>query len=314
VPFSLPRILREAARTIAPKAVEKKLPLAVHCQPAVPEWVRGDPTRLRQVLVNLLGNAVKFTEHGEISVSAAPLGDSPQCMGVEFSVRDAGIGIPKEKQGLIFEPFQQADGSTTRRYGGSGLGLAICAQLVQKMGGRIWVESEPGRGSVFHFTAQFTPATAGDVPENANAAAQRPSALSSMPPLRILLVEDNRINQKIATRLLEGEGHRVTTAENGKQGVESFREGGFDMILMDVQMPEMDGLEATRAIRGLEGGTGRHIPIIAMTAHAMKGDREACLEAGMDAYVSKPVVVADLRQAILDVTSRLAQPGAEPRA
>ncbi len=314
VPFSLPRILREAARTIAPKAVEKKLPLAVHCHPAVPEWVRGDPTRLRQVLVNLLGNAVKFTEHGEISVSAAPLGDSPQSMGVEFSVRDAGIGIPKEKQGLIFEPFQQADGSTTRRYGGSGLGLAICAQLVQKMGGRIWVESEPGRGSVFHFTAQFTPATAGDVPESANAAAERAPAPSSMPPLRILLVEDNRINQKIATRLLEGEGHRVTTAENGKQGVESFREGGFDMILMDVQMPEMDGLEATRAIRGLEGGTGRHIPIIAMTAHAMKGDREACLEAGMDAYVSKPVVVADLRQAILDVTSRLAQPGAEPRA
>jgi len=301
VPFSLPRILQEAARNIAPRAAEKKLAVTVHCQPGVPEWVRGDPMRLRQVLVNLLGNAVKFTAEGEISLNAAPLE-----AGVEFSVRDTGIGIAPEKLGLIFEPFRQADGSTTRRYGGSGLGLAICAQLVRMMGGRIWVESGPGQGSVFHFTVPFATAKAGDVPQSARTVAE--SALPPTPALRILLVEDNRINQKIATRLLEGLGHRVVAAENGRQGVERFRQGGFDLILMDVQMPEMDGWEATRAIRDLEAGSERHIPIIAMTAHAMKGDREKCLEAGMDGYVSKPVGVADLRQAILNVTGGLVEP------
>jgi signal transduction histidine kinase/ActR/RegA family two-component response regulator len=301
VSFSLPRILQEAARNIGPKAAEKDLTVTVRCQPGVPDWVRGDPMRLRQVLVNLLGNAVKFTAGGEISLNAAAC-DS----GVEFSVRDSGIGIAPEKLGVIFEPFRQADGSTTRRYGGSGLGLAICAQLVRMMGGRIWVESQPGRGSVFHFTVPFGAARAGDVPQSAH-----PAAESSVPPtnaLRILLVEDNRINQKIATRLLEGEGHRVVGAENGKQGVERSREGGLDLILMDVQMPEMDGFEATRAIREFEAGSGRHIPILAMTAHAMKGDKEKCLEAGMDGYVSKPVVVADLRRAILEATGGLVQP------
>jgi len=297
VPFSLKRIVQEAVRNIGPKAAEKNLAVTIHCQPGVPDWVRGDPMRLRQVLVNLLGNAVKFTAKGEISLSAAPF-DS----GVEFSVRDSGIGIAPEKLGLIFEPFRQADGSTTRRYGGSGLGLAICAQLVRMMGGRIWVESEPGHGSVFHFTVPFVAAGATDAPQGA-----RPTAESTASPttaLRILLVEDNRINQKIATRLLEAEGHRVVGAENGKQGVERYREGGFDLVLMDVQMPEMDGFEATRAIRELERDTGRHLPILAMTAHAMKGDREKCLAAGMDGYVSKPVVVADLRQAIQEAASR----------
>jgi signal transduction histidine kinase/ActR/RegA family two-component response regulator len=301
VPFSLSRILQEAARNIAPKAAEKKLAVTVHCHPGVPEWVRGDPTRLRQVLVNLLGNAVKFTAEGEIALSAAPLGS-----GVEFSVRDTGIGIAPEKLCLIFEPFRQADGSTTRRYGGSGLGLAICSQLVRMMGGRIWVDSDPGRGSVFHFTVSFAVAKAGDASHSARTVVE--SELPPISALRILLVEDNRINQKIATRLLEGQGHRVSTAENGRQGVGRFRAGGFDLILMDVQMPEMDGWEATRAIRDFEAGSGRRIPIIAMTAHAMKGDREKCIEAGMDGYVSKPVVVEDLRQAILDVTGRLVEP------
>ena len=294
VPFSLQRILQEAARNIGPKAAEKNLAVTVNCQPGVPDWVRGDPTRLRQVLVNLLGNAVKFTAAGEISLTAATLDG-----GVEFSVRDSGIGIAPEKLGLIFEPFRQADGSTTRRYGGSGLGLAICAQLVRMMGGRIWVESEPGHGSVFHFTVPFAAAGAGDAPQGA-----RPASEPTAPPtpaLRILLVEDNRINRKIATRLLEGEGHRIVGAENGREGLERYREGGFDLLLMDVQMPEMDGFEATRAIRDLEAGSGRRTPIIAMTAHAMKGDREKCLEAGMDGYVSKPVVIADLRQAIREV-------------
>ncbi|MGD0013235.1 MAG: ATP-binding protein [Bryobacteraceae bacterium] len=300
VPFSLPEAIKQATKTMLPRATEKKLTLTVHCHPETPEWVVGDPVRLRQVLINLLGNAVKFTDHGEVSVSAEPLPGSPQGLGVQFSVSDTGIGIAPGKQRLIFEPFRQADGSTTRRYGGSGLGLAICAQLVSMMGGRIWVESEPGRGSHFHFTIQFAPVEAAEVPRGVHAAVKSTGSSPPAPSLRILLVEDNRINQKIATRMLESHGHRVTTAENGRQGVDQFRTGGFDVILMDVQMPELDGLEATRAIRDLEAGTGSRIPIIAMTAHVMKGDRERCLEAGMDGYLSKPMAAEDLRQAILD--------------
>jgi len=256
VPFALGGVLEEAARAVAPRAAEKKLALTVHCHPGTPEWVVGDPVRLRQVLINLLGNAVKFTDRGEVSVSAEPLPGSPQGLGVQFSVSDSGAGIPQEKQRLIFEPFRQADGSTTRRYGGSGLGLAICAQLVPMMGGRIWVESEPGRGSRFHFTIQFAPVEAAEIPQSADTAAESAGSSPPAPSLRILLVEDNRINQKIATRILESDGHRVTTAENGRQGVDQFRTGGFDVILMDVQMPELDGLEATRAIRDLKLARG----------------------------------------------------------
>jgi len=300
VPFSLREVLEEARRAIAPRAAEKELALTVHWHAGTSEWAGGDPVRLRQVLINLLGNAVKFTDRGDVSMSAEPLPDSPHGAGVHFSVSDTGIGIAKEKQRLIFEPFRQADGSMTRRYGGSGLGLAICAQPVRMMGGRIWVESEPGRGSVFHFTAEFTPVEAGEIARSADTAAELAGTSPPAPSLRILLVEDNRINQKIATRMLENQGHRVATAENGRQGVDRFRDGCFDAILMDVQMPEMDGFEATQAIRTLEAGTGHRIPIIAMTAHAMKGDRERCLEAGMDGYVSKPVAAEDLRTAILD--------------
>jgi signal transduction histidine kinase/CheY-like chemotaxis protein len=301
-PFSLRGVLEEARRAIAPKAAEKKLALTVRCHAGTSEWVGGDPVRLRQVLINLLGNAVKFTDRGEVSMSAEPLPGSPGGLGVHFSVSDTGIGIAKEKQRLIFEPFRQADGSMTRKYGGSGLGLAICSQLVRMMGGRIWVESEPGRGSVFHFTVQFAPVEAAKIPQSARTVAESSGVSRPAPGLRTLLVEDNLINRKIAARMLESHGHHVTTAENGREGVDRFRDGGFDAILMDIQMPEMDGFEATRAIRHLEAGTGRRIPIIAMTAHTMKGDRERCLEAGMDGYVSKPIAAEDLRKAILEAT------------
>ena len=298
VPFSLGGILEEAARTIAPKAEEKNLALRVRLGPGSPEWVGGDPARLRQVLINLMGNAVKFTARGEVAVSVAPGPESPDGLNVEFSVSDSGIGISPEKRRVIFEPFRQADGSTTRKYGGSGLGLAICAQLVPMMGGRIWVESEPGRGSVFHFTAQFARVASGQIPRRPDAASE--SALPDQPALslRILLADDNLINRKIAIRMLESQGHSVTTAENGRECVERFQEGGCDVILMDVQMPEMDGFEATQAIRELEAASRRHTPVIAMTAHAMKGDRERCLAAGMDGYVAKPVSAQDLRRAL----------------
>jgi len=210
---------------------------------------------------------------------------------LHYAVSDTGIGIPVEKQQLVFQAFSQADGSTARRFGGTGLGLTIAAKLVAMMGGRIWVESEPGQGSTFHFTAQFVvnhavvPAAheAPAVPM-ADAPAATPARLG-----RVLLAEDNRVNQHLATRLLENMGHHVTLARNGRQAVEAHRRDAFDLILMDVQMPDMDGLEATALIRQAEQGTGRRVPIVALTAHAMQGDREKCLAAGMDAYVSKPL-------------------------
>ena len=308
VPFSLGGAIQEAVRTVAPKAEEKKLALSVRVEPGSPEWVKGDPVRLRQVLVNLLGNAVKFTARGEVDVSVAPLAGWLQGLAVQFSVSDSGIGIPPEKQRLIFEPFRQADGSTTRKYGGTGLGLAISAQLVRMMGGRIWVDSEPGRGSVFHFTAQFAPVEAGEIPRSPASAGESGVPDQPAPSLRILLADDNLINRKIAVRMLESQGHSVTTAENGRECVERFQEGGRDVILMDVQMPEMDGFEATQAIRELEAASRRHTPVIAMTAHAMKGDRERCLGAGMDGYVSKPVAAEDLRQALQEAMASRGAP------
>jgi signal transduction histidine kinase/CheY-like chemotaxis protein/HPt (histidine-containing phosphotransfer) domain-containing protein len=446
--------LADAIKPLALRAHQKGLELAVDIQPDVPEQVVVDPVRLRQIVINLVNNALKFTDQGEVIVevkcedpsfahSGGP-GDREDEL-LRFSVRDSGIGIPPAKQGLIFEPFCQADGSTTRKYGGTGLGLTISARLVELMGGRIWVESEMGKGSTFHFTTRVRPTTmrnreakagieglrvllADDNPTSRRilesllrrwrlnpttadggeaairlldaAAAQgqpfplvildagmpgrdgfevaeyiqrrpdlaqfvllllsspdhrlesdrcralnvaahlskpvRPSdlwdtiittvagsergpfeaeaslvvAAAKASPLRVLLVEDNAVNQQLAAHTLGRQGHHVTIAANGRQalallGVEtaaSATTGGtpppFDIVLMDVQMPEMDGLETTAAIRAHERGSGRHIPILALTAHAMKGDREDCLAAGMDGYLCKPIQAAELRSAI----------------
>jgi two-component system, sensor histidine kinase and response regulator len=456
-PFDVRESLGDTLNTLALRAHQKGLELACHIAPEVPETVIGDPVRLRQILINLVGNAIKFTDRGEVVVdvqmqdekvvgwaeSSRPTGggvvgleDSgpPTSCTLHFSVRDTGIGIPADKQAMIFAAFVQADGSTTRRYGGTGLGLAISSRLVQRMGGRIWVESEPGKGSAFHFTAHFVRHKAAlerparqepgrlrglsvlvvddnatnrfilaetltqwqmrpTTVENAAAALEalesayrcgEPFALVLLdahmpemdgfmlaerihehpdltgatvmmlssasgtlearrceklglaaylskpikqaelyrailaalgspemrpqpppPPsprggrsLRLLLAEDNLVNQKLAVRLLEQQGHRVVVTANGREAVEAVQRQPFDLVLMDVQMPEMDGFEATAAIRQAERGTGRHLPILAITAYAMKGDRERCLESGMDGYVSKPIQPRELSEMI----------------
>ncbi|HKV42681.1 MAG TPA: DAHL domain-containing protein [Blastocatellia bacterium] len=445
IDFALRDSIHDTLRSLALRAHSQGLELACQILPEVPEGLNGDPGRLRQILINLIGNALKFTSQGEVVLHIAMESHTPEQALLHFSVADTGIGIPVEKQRLIFEAFSQADGSTTRRYGGTGLGLTISAKLVALMGGEIWVESEPGLGSTFHFTAQFglqekwaaqagvaervtlpglpvlivddnqtnrrilegvlthwrmrpTAAEGGNEALRALTRAResgRPFSLilldAQMPemdgfalaekvkqdpelaatpiimlssagqsgdpvrcrqagiaayltkPVRqsellntiqgllttrleeptktevpmnqtliqnskhyhILLAEDNVVNQKLALRLLEKEGHTVTVAADGVQALAAFEQGGFDLILMDVQMPEMNGYEATGAIRERERASGGHIPIIAMTAHAMKGDRELCLDAGMDGYVSKPVRTKELFEAIekLAVTS-----------
>ena len=301
--FSLRETTEEAARMLAVAAKQKDLQLCLQFDPAVPDLVVGDPLRLRQVIANLLGNAIKFTDRGEVTIGVAVESLSGSQVSVHFSVRDTGIGIPEEYRTRIFEPFRQADGSTTRRYEGTGLGLAICTRLVELMGGRLWVESQVGNGSVFHFTAPLALAPAdADVPdENARNLARLASSVAPSQPsrmLQILLAEDNLINQKLISTVLHKQGHRVVVAENGDDALEAMKRQSFDLVLMDVQMPHKDGLEATIAIRADEKGSGAHVPIVALTAHAMKGDEQKCLRAGMDDYLTKPVNITRLRETI----------------
>ena len=289
VPFGLRQCLDEALRVLALRAHQKGLQLLWEASPEVPDGLLGDPLRLRQVLLNLIGNALKFTHAGRVVVRVEVDSDQDPCW-LHFSVADTGIGIPADKQQLIFDPFRQADGSTTRKYGGTGLGLSICSKLVALMGGRIWVDSEVGRGSAFHFTARFQAAAPETAPEIKPAKAQSCShAAFQTRSLSILLAEDNLVNQRVAVRLLEKRGHRVAVAGNGREAVDMQARQAFDLIVMDVHMPELDGLQATAAIREREKSTGTHLPILAMTARAMRGDREECLAAGMDGYLSKPI-------------------------
>ena len=434
VDFALRPHLDEVMKTLALRAQQKGLELACRVAPETPEAVCGDAGRLRQILVNLVGNAIKFTAAGEVVVDVRPETRTEKDLCLHFSVRDTGIGIPTDHQKHIFEAFTQVDHSTTRKYGGTGLGLTISAQLAAMMGGKIWVESEPGQGSTFHVTARCglngapAPAAApaqlrglavlvvddhainrrileevltgwgmrpravdggaaalavlsqaaaagepyplvlldGHMPEMDGfalaariqadaalsgatvlmltsagrpddvercrqlgvrayltkpvrhselleaiqaalggsplpadvAAAGPPAAAPSRRPLHVLVAEDNSVNQKLALALLRKQGHSVVIAGTGREAVEALEKQTFDVVLMDVQMPEMDGLEATAAIRRREEGAGRRVPIIAMTAHAMKGDRERCLAAGMDGYVSKPIQPHELYGAL----------------
>jgi signal transduction histidine kinase/DNA-binding response OmpR family regulator len=437
IDFSLRDCLGDAMRVLSLRADQRGLELACHVLPEVPDSLLGDPTRLRQIVINLAGNAIKFTASGEVVLRVEKGQEAEQEAVLHFAVRDTGVGIPLDKQTAIFEAFTQADSSTTRKFGGTGLGLAISKRIVDVMGGEIWVESEPGKGSTFHFTARFAlPAVlpqrqiledlesarglrilvvddnttnrnileemvrswhmhpvlahdgqqALDTLERAHAEGtpfslllldalmpgldsfavaeriQKDSRFAGLsvivltsaglrgdaarcrqlgiraylpkpvkrsdllqairialgssfqtaaaplitvhsmrePPgrLRILLAEDNAVNQMLAVRVLEKRGHAVVVAETGKAALEAMETQPFDLVLMDVQMPVMDGLEATIAIRSREKASGTHIPIIAMTASAMTGDKERCLQAGMDGYVSKPLMVKALFAAI----------------
>ena len=305
VDFKLRKTLEPILKTFTLRAHQKGLKLNCAVAPDVPDCLVGDPSRLGQVLVNLLGNAVKFTDKGEVNLRVQRDSAEQGLVNLHFSVQDTGIGIPCEKLACIFEAFTQADGSTARRFGGTGLGLTISRQLVQMMGGRLWVESLPGRGSTFHFTSRFGMPKSSHTKENGEEPDTRNALQEEKESLRILLAEDNAVNQVLAVRLLEKHGHRVVVARNGYEAIARLEMEPFDLALMDVQMPELDGLEATRAIREKEKTTGAHLPIVAMTAHAMQRDQKRCLATGMDGYVSKPLNVKELISVVRTVLRNL---------
>ena len=305
IAFSVRDSLDQTIKSLELRARQKGLKLLWDVAPDVMDCVIGDPVRLRQVIVNLVGNAIKFTSQGEVGVRVEMGPYSATDVRLLFTVRDTGIGIPPEKQRLIFEAFSQADMSTTRIYGGTGLGLTISSRLVELMGGNITVESEAAKGSVFRFTVhvklpQEHSQPAGLAAQPASLRSRSARAESSM--LAILVAEDNPVNQKLARRLLEKLGHHVHLAENGEQAVTAVKTQHFDVVLMDLQMPVMGGLAATAMIRDWEQGRGTHIPVIAMTAHAMQGDRERCLDSGMDGYISKPIDIAALVSTLETIT------------
>jgi TMAO reductase system sensor TorS len=300
--------VKGVTRLLAGRAAQRQLELAVVIARDVPEVVCGDPGRIRQVLLNLIGNAVKFTDVGTVMVRVTVMEELEDSVRLRFSVQDTGIGIPEEAQDRLFDPFTQVDTSTTRRFGGTGLGLAISKRLVSQMGGEIGLESVVARGSTFWFTLPLRKAVAGRAAAVA-AAAPPPvpgTSLGAVQPLRILLAEDNAVNRLVAVKALEKLGHSVHVVSDGKEAVGAWHEGHFDLILMDCQMPEMDGYDAARAIRAAEVEVGGRVPIVALTANVMKGDRELCLAAGMDDYLGKPLHLDGLRRVI----GRWGRPGA----
>ena len=292
VPFSLRDTVADALKPLVVRARQKGLELVSDVAADVPRKLMGDPGRLKQILTNLIGNAIKFTERGRVALTVRENVHREESAMLHFLVEDTGIGISPSAHAAIFEPFTQADGSTTRRFGGTGLGLAISTTLVRMMGGRIWVESEPGAGSTFHFTAPFSTVSPLSRGSAAPLEIDAPPAIAAGQPTRrarILVAEDNIVNQRVAVGLLTRRGHDVTVASDGVEALAALADAAFDIVLMDVQMPNLGGFEATKMIRAREQGTSSHVRIVAMTAHAMSGDRERCLDAGMDGYLSKPI-------------------------
>ena len=307
--FSLKDLLEKVREMVVVPADEKGLALVCEIAPDVPTDLVGDPTRLRQVLLNLLGNAIKFTEAGEVALRITPDVDSSVAGALRFTISDTGIGIPDEQLGAVFERFTQADSSTTRKYGGSGLGLTISRRLVELMGGRIWVESSVGKGSVFTFVVplEIWVGSTRRMPVPVGTGAEAPLA-----GLRILLVEDSPDNRTITLAYLRDTPYRVEVAEDGAVAYEKFTAGHYDLVLMDRQMPVMDGLTATRAIRAWEQANHRPpTPIVALTAAALKGDQEKCVAAGCTAYLTKPIKQEVLLQAIKEHSAVAPPPSKE---
>jgi len=287
IAFDLNQIIKEVVTLHTLKAEQQGVSLVIQVDDKLPDSLMGDPTRLRQVMVNLVSNALKFTEQGEVKISIEVVNSDSRRADLKVSVSDTGIGISPAAQKTLFNAFTQADGSTTRKYGGTGLGLAIVSQLVEIMGGSLGVDSVEGQGSSFWFTANFK--YADNAPENIAEATPENKKLQL--EAKILLVEDNPINQMIAQKMLEKVGLKATLANNGVEAMQQLNEQAFDLVLMDCQMPEMDGFDATREIRKLEikALNKQPVPVVAMTANVMSGDRERCLEVGMDDYIGKPV-------------------------
>ena len=302
--FSPELTVMDVCEMIRPRISNKPVEIICNISKNVCSRVKGDETRFRQVLINLMGNAPKFTDSGEIEVTLSLDQETSERVLIHTSIRDTGIGIPAEKLATIFEPFHQADGSSTRKYGGTGLGLSICKQISHMMNGDVWVESEVSKGSTFHFTAWFLKVSEKEVhryPSDFPVGKQMGTEDGGLgeSPLRILITEDNKVNQKLAKMMLTKAGFKVDIASNGQEAVNKLlaKPKDFDLVFMDIQMPVMDGFDATAAIR--EAGF-HNLPIVAMTAHAMKGYRQKCIDAGMDDYVTKPIK----KDAVIDVIKR----------
>ena len=320
IQFNLRQSMETTLKMLALRAHQKGLELNCDVADGLPEIVVGDPTRLRQILLNLVGNAIKFTEHGEVTVQVQQDSSSNGRITLHFIVSDTGIGIPADQQEKIFEAFAQADGSMSRRFGGSGLGLAVSRRLVNAFQGRLWVESVLGEGSAFHFTATLGigPELCLPIPVSDLEAMRTPIVRHPLEEhrrnLHILLAEDNLVNRMVAVRMLEKHGYSVEVASDGREALAKLRSGSFDLVLMDVQMPEVSGFQATAIIREKEKSTGGHIPVIAITAHAFERDRERCLAAGMDGYISKPFHLAELLSVIEKFPQMTGMATAENRA
>ncbi len=310
---SLRSLIQDATRFLSQAARQKGLDLTWSCSPAIPGNLTADPLRLRQVLLNLLGNAIKFTDKGGVSVEAQLESEDESTLRIRFAVRDTGLGIPEDKQKLIFESFCQADGSTSRKHGGTGLGLTISSRLVELMDGRIWVKSKPGVGSTFYFTARFSKAAPLEVPPQSRrpettAVALDSQAREQLGTLHILVAEDNFVNLKLIARLLERWGQHVTLAANGREALDAFQRKSFDLLILDIQMPDLDGFEVATAIRDLERKTGKYTPILALTAHALTGQQEECLAHGIDAFAAKPIQPRKLLTTLVSLAPRVPRP------
>ena len=312
IEFDMPAKIDDIMRLLAPRAQEKKIGLSHSVAANVPARLIGDPGRWRQIVMNLVGNAIKFTEQGEVVVRVELGARHSDGDTLHVSVSDTGIGIPENKQTTIFDSFSQADASTTRKFGGTGLGLTIASQLTRLMGGRIWVKSVPSIGSVFHVEIPFQLTPTDALPAVEILRLAQPEGFR---PLRVLLAEDNAVNALLASILLKKAGHQVTHVVTGRKALDALALNEFDIILMDVQMPDMDGMEATGLIRRAEITTGRHIAIVAFTAHAMAEDRKRFLAAGADGYLTKPFspeqlddVIESLRSIIDEYTASFDRP------